>query len=71
MTSVHWVLSVGPNVCVGVFQQAMLSYPYLRPYTKDGMPIGKSKIQQVMVIITLLGARDGSDINRQDYQVSR
>ena len=31
--------SVGPNAYAGVFQQAMLSYPYLRPYTKDGMPI--------------------------------
>lgn len=31
--------SVGRNAYAGVFQQAMLSYPYLKPYTKDGMPI--------------------------------
>lgn len=31
--------SVEPNAYAGVFVQAMLSYPYLKPYTKDGMPI--------------------------------
>lgn len=31
--------SVSPNAYAGVFVQAMLSYPFLKPYTKDGMPI--------------------------------
>ena len=31
--------SIEPNAYAGVFVQAMLSYPYLKPYTKDGMPI--------------------------------
>lgn len=30
----------GVGSYASIFQQAMLSYPYLRPYTKDGMPVG-------------------------------
>lgn len=37
--------SAGPGSYGSIFAQAMLSYPYLRPYTKDGMPVGSLNME--------------------------